>query len=87
MATILLASAALRAEPPGREIIPEDDHAKQTSWQQTMLEARRRVRNSATQVDLMTDRDCATATRINSAASFSASVDNPRLFLRCCSYW
>lgn len=53
-ATILLAGAQLRAESPALEIIPEVDYAKQASWQQTMLDARRRVRGSGGQVDLMT---------------------------------
>jgi hypothetical protein len=54
--TILLAAAGLRAEPPTLEIIPEVDYAKQANWQQTMLNARERVRagDSGGQVDLMT---------------------------------
>ncbi len=53
-ATVLVACDALLAEPPTLEIIPEVDYAKQADWQQTMLDARRRVRTSAGQVDLMT---------------------------------
>jgi hypothetical protein len=54
MVIIVVACAPLQADPPAREVIPDVDYAKQTNWQQTMLDARRRVRNSAGQVDLMT---------------------------------
>jgi hypothetical protein len=54
MVIIVVACAPLQADPPARGVMPDVDYAKQTNWQQTMLDARRRVRNSAGQVDLMT---------------------------------
>ncbi|MEE8450802.1 MAG: hypothetical protein V3R99_02775, partial [Thermoguttaceae bacterium] len=54
LATILLANAPLRAQPPVPQLIPEVDYARQADWQQTMLDARRRVRNAGGNVDLTT---------------------------------
>jgi len=51
---VLCACAPLQADPPAREIVPEVDYARQKDWPQTMLDARRRIRNAGGQVDLMT---------------------------------
>jgi len=53
IATILIAGAAVRAEPPAPEITPEVDYLKQADWQETMLDVRRRIGDAGRQVDLM----------------------------------